>query len=70
MRSQSFIDSSYRPCMECNRPGKPKPVMPGLGFGVEVRRKDNGNLVGYLHANCKDAWVSKHGEANYSFQPF
>lgn len=56
--------------MECNRPGKPKPVMPGLGFGVEVRRKDNGNLVGYLHANCKDAWVSKHGEANYSFQPF
>lgn len=67
MGSQSFSDQ-YRPCMECDRPGKPKSVVRGLGVGVEVRKRDTGALVGYLHANCKDAWASKNGDAEFLFQ--
>lgn len=69
MQSQFFTDS-YRPCMECDRPGKPKPVVRGLDVGVEVRKTETDELVGYLHANCKDAWISKHAETGFSFRPF
>jgi hypothetical protein len=54
--------------MECDKPGKPKPVLVGRGVGVEVRKTSTEELVGYLHANCKDAWTSKNGEAGFSFR--
>ena len=69
MESHFFADSNYRPCMVCDAPGRPKAVA-GLGHGVEVRRKDTGDIVGYLHANCKDAWTCEFGEIEFSFRLF
>jgi len=62
--TQSFVDAQYRTCMECGKPAN----FPLPGFGVEVARRDTGELVGYLHANCKDAWMKKNGEAEFSFR--
>lgn len=66
MQSQVVVDQ-YRPCMECDAPGRPKTVLFGFGVGVEVRKRETAEFVGYLHANCKDAWVSKNGETEFSF---
>lgn len=68
MQIGSFTDSNYRPCMVCDKPGKPKHVMPGTG--LEVCRKEAGERVGYLHANCKDAWTAKHGGTEFTFRSF
>jgi hypothetical protein len=70
LRSQMITDSNYRPCMQCATQENPKTVMPGSGYGVEVRKRGTNELVGYLHANCKAAWIAEHGEKNYSFRPF
>jgi hypothetical protein len=64
-----FTDSEFRPCMECHNPANPKPVISG-GLGAEVRKKETGEVVGYLHANCKAAWIEKHGEDSFSFRRF
>ncbi|MGH9351518.1 MAG: hypothetical protein ACRD18_08090 [Terriglobia bacterium] len=66
---RTIVDPEYKPCMECATPEKPKPVLCGHGHGVEVRKKATGDLVGYLHANCKDAWVSKNDETEFTFRP-
>jgi hypothetical protein len=54
--------------MECDAPGKPKTVLLGFGVGVEVRGREENELVGYLDANCKGAWVSKNDETKFSFR--
>ena len=64
-----FVEEEYLRCMECDTPGSPKSVLRG-GLGVEVRRKESDELVGYLHGNCKAAWVRKHGEDDFSFRRF
>jgi hypothetical protein len=70
MHSWSFVDNVFRPCMECSTPDNAKFVAPRGLWGLEVRTKGTGEVAGYLHANCKDAWVSKHGEAEFSFRSF
>jgi len=59
-----------RPCMECAAPPDAyKPVVAGLG-GLLVTRKGTDEVVGHLHASCKEAWVRKNGEAGFSFRVF
>lgn len=66
--SQTIVDPQYKPCMECAAPGKPSPVLCGRGVGVEVRKKGTGELVGYLHSNCKDAWAGKNDVTQFDFK--
>ena len=68
MQFQTVVDPSYRPCMECDSPGKPKTVLLGRGVGVEVRVAGTDEIFGYLHANCKGAWTSKNDAAKFSFR--
>jgi len=68
MRFQTIVDPNYRPCMECDSPGNPKTVLLGRGVGVEVRVAGTDEVFGYLHANCKDTWISKNDGAKFSFR--
>ena len=54
--------------MECARPSKPSQVLVGLKVGVKVTRTSTGELIGYLHLNCRDAWVEKKGAGELSFE--
>ncbi len=65
---QFQITKEFTPCMECDRPGTVKIVLPGFNQGVEVMRKGTSELVGYLHANCKDAWLTKKDGSKFSFR--
>ena len=59
---------SNEQCMWCATVGNPKSVIPGMGLGVKVLKKD-GSLIGYLHANCKAQWQLAHdqkGERQYT----
>ena len=67
MRPNTIVDD-YKPCMECDKPGKPKSVLVGRKVGVKVQRKATGELVGYLHANCRDEWTGKNDESKFSFE--
>ena len=60
---------SCPPCMQCTAPDAYKPVVAGLG-GLVVTRKGTDEVVGHLHAGCKEAWVRKNGEAGFSFRVF
>lgn len=68
MESQITVDPNYRPCMECDRPADPKLVLGGWGVGVRVKDKATGECRGYLHANCKDAWVAKNDATKFTFE--
>ena len=64
-----ILEGGHRFCMECSKSGqKPKPVLPGFGVSVEVRMAATGELVGYLHANCKDEWARKNDKGEFSFR--
>jgi hypothetical protein len=68
LQFQIVVDPNYRPCMVCDSPGNPKTVLLGFGVGVEVRLTGTAEFVGYLHANCRDAWMSKNDGAKFSFK--
>lgn len=68
LRSRIILDPLNGPCMECNTPGKPKPVVLGLRSGLEVRRRGTDEVVGYVHTNCKEVWVNKNGETEFAFR--
>jgi hypothetical protein len=66
---QFSVTSPYNPpCMECHRPGMVRPVLLGFKKGVEVVTRGTGELVGYLHVDCKDAWLTKNDEGKFSFR--
>lgn len=65
---QPQITKEFTPCMECDRPGTVKIVLLGFNQGVEVTRKGTGELVGYLHANCNDVWLTKNDGSKFSFR--
>jgi hypothetical protein len=68
VRAMQIVDPQYRPCVECATPGTPNTVLLGFRKAVEVRKRDTGEVVGYLHDGCKDAWARRNGETEFSFR--
>jgi len=66
--SNVILNSEYKPCMECATRESPKPVMVGRKLGIKVTKKSTGQLIGYLHLNCRDVWVEKNGSHDLSLE--